>query len=273
MEHKRLTLFAGHYGSGKTNLALNWAYALRREGLAVTVADLDIVNPYFRTKDAAAALERAGIGLISSAYANTNLDVPAMPKEIYALVDGRDRYAVLDVGGDDRGALALGRYVPAIREENDYEMLLVVNASRPLTRTAADALAVARENAEALGVAARCRFFQGNLAAPLAEAGFRPDLLICNPPYVSRMDLAAVSAQVRREPVLALDGGADGLALYPELLDQCRGLLAPGGWLVLEHGEDQQEQVWQLCREKGFSPKERLRDLGGRPRAVTAAAE
>ncbi len=87
------------------------------------------------------------------------------------------------------------------------------------------------------------------------------------------MDLAAVSAQVRREPVLALDGGADGLALYPELLDQCRALLAPGGWLVLEHGDDQQEQVWQLCREKGFSPRERLRDLGGRPRAVAAAAE
>ena len=145
MDYRRLTLFAGHYGSGKTNLALNWACFLRRERLPVTVADLDIVNPYFRTKDAAAALETAGIELISSPYANTNLDVPAMPKEIYSLVDGRDRFGVLDVGGDDRGALALGRYVPAIRQENDYEMLLVVNFARPLTRTAADALAVARE--------------------------------------------------------------------------------------------------------------------------------
>ncbi len=152
MEHRRITLFAGHYGSGKTNLALNWAYALRREGLPVTVADLDIVNPYFRTKDAAAELERAGIGLISSRYANTNLDVPAMPREIYSLVDGRDRCAVLDVGGDDRGALALGRYVPSIREEDDYEMLLVVNRARPLTRTAEDALAVAREIESACGL-------------------------------------------------------------------------------------------------------------------------
>ncbi len=152
MEHRRITLFAGHYGSGKTNLALNWAYALRREGLPVTVADLDIVNPYFRTKDAAAELERAGIGLISSRYANTNLDVPAMPREIYSLVDGRDRCAVLDVGGDDRGALALGRYVPSIREEDDYEMLLVVNRARPLTRTAEDALAVAREIEAACGL-------------------------------------------------------------------------------------------------------------------------
>ena len=152
MDYKRLTLFAGHYGSGKTNLALNWACALRREGLPVTVADLDIVNPYFRTKDAAAALEKAGIGLISSSFANTNLDVPAMPKEIYALVDGRDRYGVLDIGGDDRGALALGRYVPAIREENNYEMLLVVNRARPLTRTAADTLEVAREIEIACGL-------------------------------------------------------------------------------------------------------------------------
>ena len=152
MEHRRITLFAGHYGSGKTNLALNWAYALRREGLPVTVADLDIVNPYFRTKDAAAELERAGIGLISSRYANTNLDVPAMPREIYSLVDGRDRCAVLDVRGDDRGALALGRYVPSIREEDDYEMLLVVNRARPLTRTAEDAMAVAREIEAACGL-------------------------------------------------------------------------------------------------------------------------
>jgi len=153
MEHKRLTLFAGHYGSGKTNLALNWAYALRSQGLRVTVADLDIVNPYFRTKDAAAALAAAGIGLISSEYANTNLDVPAMPREIYALVEGRESYGVLDIGGDDRGALALGRYVPAIRAENDYEMLFVVNRARPLTRTAEDAVAVLREIEAACGLA------------------------------------------------------------------------------------------------------------------------
>jgi len=145
MEYKRLTLFAGHYGSGKTNLALNWARWLRGKGLSVTVADLDIVNPYFRTKDAAAELAAAGIGLISSEYANTNLDVPAMPKEIYSLVERRDVYGVLDIGGDDRGALALGRYAPAIREEGDYEMLFVVNRARPLTRTAEDALDVLRE--------------------------------------------------------------------------------------------------------------------------------
>ena len=145
MTNKRLTLFAGHYGSGKTNIALNYARMLKRQGLPVTIADLDIVNPYFRTKDSEAALNAQGIELIVSEFANSNLDVPAMPKEIYGLVDDRDRYGVLDIGGDDRGALALGRYTPSIREEDDYEMLLVVNMYRPLTRTAADTVEVLQE--------------------------------------------------------------------------------------------------------------------------------
>ena len=145
MDYQRITLLCGHYGSGKTNLALAWARALRRSGLEVSVADLDIVNPYFRTKDAEELLGSEGIELVVSEFANSNLDVPAMPKEIYALVDGRDRYGVLDIGGDDRGALALGRYTPSIREEDDYEMLLVVNMYRPLTRTAADTVEVLQE--------------------------------------------------------------------------------------------------------------------------------
>ena len=135
MTHKRLTLFAGHYGSGKTNIALNYARWLRRKGEAVTVADLDIVNPYFRTKDSEEDLKKEGIGLIVSPFANSNLDVPAMPKETYALIAERGECGVLDIGGDDRGALALGRYVPEIRAEGDYEMLFVINRARPLIRS------------------------------------------------------------------------------------------------------------------------------------------
>lgn len=144
-DSRRITLFAGHYGSGKTNIALNYAKWLKRGGAEVCVADLDIVNPYFRTKDSARELQAEGIGLVVSDYANSNVDFPALPKEIYALVAGRDARIVMDIGGDDRGALALGRYVPDIRAENDYEMLAVVNAARPLTRTAADAVGVLRE--------------------------------------------------------------------------------------------------------------------------------
>lgn len=145
MDIKRVTLFAGHYGSGKTNIAVNWALHLRRQGLPVTVADLDIVNPYFRTKDSAKELEAAGIRMIASPFANSNVDVPALPGELYAVVDDKTSHAVLDVGGDDRGALALGRYSPAIREEGDYAMLGVLNFARPLTATPADAVEVLRE--------------------------------------------------------------------------------------------------------------------------------
>ena len=152
MDMKRITLFAGHYGSGKTNIALNYARWLKGQGKPVTIADLDIVNPYFRTKDSEAALKEEGIGLIVSEFANSNVDLPSMPKQAYGLVNDPSVYAVLDIGGDDRGALALGRYVPAIKQENDYEMLFVVNRSRPLTRTVADTLVVLAEIEEACGL-------------------------------------------------------------------------------------------------------------------------
>ena len=145
MNAKRITLFAGHYGSGKTNIAINYARALKRAGEKVAVADLDIVNPYFRTKDSAAELQAEGIDLVVSDFANSNVDFPALPKEIYALVADRETKIVMDIGGDDRGALALGRYVPDIKAEDDYEMLAVVNAARPLTRTPQEAVEVLRE--------------------------------------------------------------------------------------------------------------------------------
>lgn len=146
---KRVTLFAGHYGSGKTNIAVNFALKMREKGFSVKIADLDIVNPYFRTKDSAERLNKADIELISPAFANTNVDLPALPQEVYKLVQRKDFNAVFDIGGDDRGAYALGRYVPAILEENDYEMVFVANFYRPLTRTAEDALTVMREIEEA----------------------------------------------------------------------------------------------------------------------------
>ena len=145
MNAKRITLVAGHYGSGKTNIALNYARMLKRAGSPVTGADLDIVNPYFRTKDSAADLQAEGIDLVVSDFANSNVDFPALPKEIYALVADRETKIVMDIGGDDRGALALGRYVPDIKAEGDYEMLAVVNAARPLTRTPQEAVEVLRE--------------------------------------------------------------------------------------------------------------------------------
>mgnify|MGYP002412883465 FL=1 len=163
MNAKRVTVLTGHYGSGKTSLAVNWALRLSESGRAVTVADLDIVNPYFRTTDRRRELEARGIRLIASQFANSNLDLPALPAELYTVVESREGYAVLDVGGDDRGAVALGRYAPFLVAESDYEMLFVVNFCRPLTRTALEALGVLREVEAACGLAATALVNNSNL--------------------------------------------------------------------------------------------------------------
>ncbi len=154
MNRKRITIVSGHYGSGKTNIALSLATAIRKEHDKVLIADIDIVNPYFRTKDSEALLKSLDIRLICSSYANTNLDIPALPPDLYTVTDDKSYQAVLDVGGDERGALALGRLAPAIREENNYEMLFVINCYRPLTRDADSAITVMREIEEAAGL--RC---------------------------------------------------------------------------------------------------------------------
>ena len=165
MDHKRLTLFAGHYGSGKTNIAVNYALQLAGEGKKVCIGDLDIVNPYFRTKDSAPELTAAGIDLISPQYANTNVDLPALPAESYRLVQDKSVYGIMDIGGDDRGAYALGRYVPFMKEENNYRMAFVANCYRPLTRTPEEALEVMKEIETACGIKFTCIINNTNLAA------------------------------------------------------------------------------------------------------------
>ena len=145
MVHKRLTLFAGHYGSGKTNVAVNLAIYMKKQYNNLVVADLDIVNPYFRTKESLDDFKKHGIELICSEYANTNVDIPALPADMYRLTTDKSLTAVIDVGGDDRGAYALGRLVPEIEAEGNYEMLMVINGYRPLTPDAASTIEVMRE--------------------------------------------------------------------------------------------------------------------------------
>lgn len=143
--YKRLTLLCGHYGSGKTNVAVNMALELKKACDNVAIADLDIVNPYFRAKDSLEDFKKADIRLICSEYANTNVDIPALPQDMYTLTADKTLHAVLDIGGDDRGALALGRLVPEIKAENNYDMLMVINCFRPLTPDAASTVEVMRE--------------------------------------------------------------------------------------------------------------------------------
>lgn len=143
--NKRVTLFCGHYGSGKTNIAVNFAMHLAKRGEKVAIADIDIVNPYFRTKDSLEELSAAGIEVVALPFANTSVDLPSLPAEVYGLVQRYDKKVVMDIGGDDRGAYALGRYRPYILEEGNFQNLFVVNFYRPLTRCALEAYDVFRE--------------------------------------------------------------------------------------------------------------------------------
>ena len=142
---KRITILCGHYGTGKTNVAVNLALAMAKTSEKVTVADLDIVNPYFRTLDSAAAFEAAGIRLICSRFANSNVDIPSLPPDLYAITDDKSHRVVIDVGGDDSGAMVLGRLAPAITAEDSYAMYLVVNRYRPMTPDVPSTIEVLRE--------------------------------------------------------------------------------------------------------------------------------
>ncbi len=167
---KRITLFFGHYGSGKTNIAINYALQLKKQYDKVAIADIDIVNPYFRTKDSEAELTEAGIKVISLPFANTNVDLPALPPEVYGLVQDKTTVAVMDIGGDDRGAYALGRYAPYLLEEKDYEAVFVANFYRPLTQTAEEAFEVLQEIENACGIKMTAIVNNSNIGEETTEA-------------------------------------------------------------------------------------------------------
>lgn len=150
---RRITLFMGHYGSGKTNVAVNYAVFVKNSGHNTCIYDLDIVNPYFRTVDGKALLDKYGVKLVASDFAGSNLDAPAVPAANYAITDNKGVYAVADVGGDDRGSLAIGRYAPEILTENNFDMLLVVNKYRALTRDVNATLEIKDEIERACGMA------------------------------------------------------------------------------------------------------------------------
>ena len=149
---KPLTLITGHYGVGKTNLTINLALDLREAGQTVTVVDLDIVNPYFRSSDYTTLLEDAGIEIIAPLFAGTTLDTPTLSAALGGVFE-REGYVLVDAGGDDVGATALGRYRAQIKAR-DYDLLYVVNANRNLTQTADEAIEVLREIEAVCGLCA-----------------------------------------------------------------------------------------------------------------------
>lgn len=208
--YKRITLLCGHYGSGKTNVAVNMAFELKQQYENVALADLDIVNPYFRAKDSMEELKKAGIRLICSEYANSNVDIPALPQDMYAISDDKSLRCILDIGGDDRGALALGRLAPSILEENDYEMLMVINRARPLSRDAASTLEIMREIEAAGGMRFTGLVNNTNLGAETTAEDVLASL-----PYAKEVSelsgLPIVATTVREDLTTELDGKIENL--------------------------------------------------------------
>ncbi len=128
----RLAVFAGHFGSGKTEIAINYSIKLARRGEPVTIVDLDIVNPFFRSSEAKDVLNRGGVRVLAPVFAGTTVDVPSLPPEIYSVFQDKRSRVVFDVGGDEKGAAVLGRYHPYFIRE-PYDMFYVINTKRPLS--------------------------------------------------------------------------------------------------------------------------------------------
>lgn len=208
IDYKRITLLCGHYGSGKTNIAVNMAFELSKAHKKVTIADLDIVNPYFRSKDSAADFADMGIRLVSSEYANSNVDIPALPSDIYSLTADKSSHVIIDVGGDDRGALALGRIRDDIISENNYNMLMVVNCYRPLTRDLESTLEAARE----IEAAAKIKFTgivnNSNLGALTTKADVLASLPYANS-VANALGLPLVCIAAEQNLIKSLEGETD----------------------------------------------------------------
>ncbi|AHM57133.1 ATP/GTP-binding protein [Peptoclostridium acidaminophilum DSM 3953] len=134
-EDKRVRIITGHYGSGKTEFAVNYVIRLREmvEG-QVAIADLDVVNPYFRTREKKELLEAKGIQVIDSSINGRCVDVPALSPAIVAPLRNSTYNYVVDLGGDHVGSRAFARFVGDL-DKTDYDLFFVINANREETTT------------------------------------------------------------------------------------------------------------------------------------------
>jgi hypothetical protein len=141
---RRVTILVGHFGSGKTEISLNGALELASTGQTVTLADLDVVKPYFRSRAARSILDAAGITLLAPAGETAHADLPIIVPQVRSALRDPACRLVVDVGGDDIGARVLGSLSDAIPVA-DTHLLVVVNFRRPSTRNADEAVTMVRE--------------------------------------------------------------------------------------------------------------------------------
>jgi hypothetical protein len=139
MKFLKFIIICGHYGCGKTNFSINLALNLKESGRDVTLVDLDVVNPYFRSSDYKKVLDQHGVQLIAPSFAHSNLDLPSLPSEINSIFVDNKKTIIIDLGGDDAGARVLGRFKSQIEQiKDEYQMLYLINKYRPLTSDVCD---------------------------------------------------------------------------------------------------------------------------------------
>ena len=131
---KRMTVFCGNFGSGKTELAMAYAKQLAKQGERVTLVDMDFVNPYFTSSHQREELEGMGVRLIGPRYSTTGVDVPSLSPEVFSVFIQKDAKVIFDLGGDPIGAVAMGSLASRIEQDGGAEMLFVLNPYRPLVR-------------------------------------------------------------------------------------------------------------------------------------------
>ncbi len=206
-EPKRISIFLGHYGSGKTELAVNYALYLRSLGKKVVVIDFDLVNPYFRTKDAEKLFEENGISLIAPAFANTNLENPTIPAEILSVFEDKEVYAIFDVGGGEDGAIPLGYYHQQLEQE-ECDVFFVLNQRRLLTEDLEGALDAYGE------IAAVARIgITGFINNTHLKEETTSEMLL------EGQKLAEEVADVLKIPVLYISGSKEMLDTLPEVYE------------------------------------------------------
>ena len=144
MFSRQVTVLVGHYGSGKTEIALNGALDLAADGVAVTLADLDVVKPYFRSRSARHILAEAGVRLIAPEGENVYADLPIIVPQVRDILRRPRGKVIVDVGGDGSGARVLGSLTDVL-PTTDIEILVVLNFSRPSTPDVAGAMAMVHE--------------------------------------------------------------------------------------------------------------------------------
>lgn len=152
MLDNRLVIITGHYGSGKTEFAVNYAVCMKEYYSSVSLADLDIVNPYFRSREKKSFLEELGINVLDSSINNNQtLDLPALPAGIMGIIQNLNTKAILDIGGDPIGARVLARFSEQIKKM-DYDLFYVINGNRPGTQTKENVIKYLRNIEETSGL-------------------------------------------------------------------------------------------------------------------------